>query len=207
MEAFIHYLQSLPNTLIYVSLGLSAFVENVFPPAPGDTITAFGAFLVGIGRLDFFWVCFSTTLGSLLGFMALFLIGSYLGKRYFIQRDFRFFKANDILKAEEWFRRYGYLLVLLNRFLPGVRSVISVSGGISGLKATPVALLALISSAVWNSIWILLGFVLGSNWELFKSNISSLMRNYSLIILGFFLLFILFLVLMRYYRRKRSSGE
>ena len=35
------------DALLYLLLFLSAFIENVFPPAPGDTVTAFGAFLVG----------------------------------------------------------------------------------------------------------------------------------------------------------------
>jgi len=49
---------------LYIFLFLSAVVENLFPPIPGDTITAFGAFLVGTGRLDFLLVYTSTTLGS-----------------------------------------------------------------------------------------------------------------------------------------------
>ena len=52
MDAFITYLNSLPDPLIYLALGVSAFVENVFPPIPGDTITAFGAFLEIIPGTD-----------------------------------------------------------------------------------------------------------------------------------------------------------
>ena len=91
----------MPDYLIYVLLGLSAFVENVFPPIPGDTITALGAFLEGNGKLDFFCVNISTTLGSLLGFMSLFWVGGSLGRRFFIEKDYRFFKAKDIIKVEK----------------------------------------------------------------------------------------------------------
>jgi membrane protein DedA with SNARE-associated domain len=44
IEKFLNELRSLPDLLIYFLLGLSAFVENLVPPIPGDTITAFGAF-------------------------------------------------------------------------------------------------------------------------------------------------------------------
>ena len=51
----LNYLDSLPNAVTYFSLSVSAFVENVFPAFPGGTITIYGAFPVGAGRLDFVW--------------------------------------------------------------------------------------------------------------------------------------------------------
>jgi membrane protein DedA with SNARE-associated domain len=203
MEIFLEYLDSLPDYLVYVLLGLSAFVENIFPPIPGDTIIVFGAFLVGIGRLDLFWVYFSTTLGSLSGFMSLFWIGRYLGRRFFIERDYRFIKAKNIIRAEDWFRKYGYFLIVLNRFIPAIRSVISVAVGISGLSGTKVSILALTSCAVWNIIWTLLGYALGSNWEAFKTSMSAIMMRYNITILFFFCVFILFIIIRRQYKRKK----
>jgi membrane protein DedA with SNARE-associated domain len=194
-------MHSLPNTLLYVMLSVSAFVENVFPPIPGDTITAFGAFLVGSGRLSFFGVFISTTLGSLAGFMFLFWIGNLLGRRFFIERDLWFFKAEDIVRAEKWFKKYGYLLVLLNRFFPGIRSVISIAGGISRLSTLKVGLLALVSSAIWNLGWISIGFALGTKWDLVRERMGYLLGRYqmAIVILGCFLLagFFLYKLLKR----------
>jgi membrane protein DedA with SNARE-associated domain len=204
-ETFLHYLRSLPDLVIYLLLGLSAFVENIFPPIPGDTITAFGAFLVGTGRLHFFGVYFSTTLGSLLGFLSLFGVGRYLGQRFFIERDFRYLKAKDILKAEAWFEKYGYFLIAFNRFLPGVRSAISVAGGISGLRFIWVTLFALMSCGVWNLLWILMGLVLGTNWEIAKAKMSAMMVRYNLTVLVLFgLIIALVLIKRRHGPRKRD---
>ncbi|MBL7213364.1 MAG: DedA family protein [Desulfobacteraceae bacterium] len=203
LDSFLDFLNTLPDTLIYFLLGLSAFVENVFPPIPGDTITAFGAFLVGTERLDFFGVYLSTVLGSLIGFMFLFWIGGLLGRRFFLERDFWFLKAQDIIKAEEWFRKYGYLLVLLNRFFPGIRSVISLAGGISGLKTHRVLLLALISCSAWNLMWIFVGYMLGSNWETVRDKMAELMAGYNLTILILFGLVVMFFVIRKVVRRNR----
>jgi membrane protein DedA with SNARE-associated domain len=201
MEGFLNYVESLPNHLAYLLLGLSAFVENVFPPIPGDTITAFGAFLVGMGRLDFVGVYLSTTFGSLLGFMALFWLGSYLGRHFFIKKDYRFFKAKDIIKAEEWFRNYGYYIIACNRFLPGLRSVISLAGGISGLNMLRVAVLACLSCAVWNAIWITVGYFLGTNWEAVKTTMSAIMVRYNITIAILFVLVVSIIVIKRKYKR------
>ena len=204
LDNFLCFLDSLPDPLIYSLLCLSAFVENIFPPIPGDTFTAFGAFLVGTKRLHPFGVYISTTLGSFSGFMFLFWVGSLLGRRYFIERDYRFFKAQDIIRAEEWFRKYGYLLILFNRFLPGIRSVISLAGGISGLKIFKVAALALISSCAWNTIWISLGSVVGNNWETVRAKMTYVMLRYNLTILALLGLVILIFALKRTIKRRRS---
>ena len=197
------FLDTLPNALIYFLLGASAFVENVFPPIPGDTITAFGAFLVGTERLDFFGVYLSTVVGSLIGFMFLFWVGGLLGRRFFLERDYWFFKAQDIIKAEAWFKKYGYLLILLNRFFPGVRSVISIAGGISGLKTKRVILLALISCSIWNLIWIFFGYMLGSNWDMARDQMARIMSRYNLAVVILFGMVVLFFVVRKIVRKHR----
>ena len=202
LDSLLNLLDLLPAYYVYFLLGVSAFVENVFPPIPGDTITAFGAFLVGTKKLDFIGVYVSTTLGSLSGFMFLFWIGSLLGRRFFIKKDYRFFKAQDIRRAEEWFRRYGYLLILLNRFLPGIRSVISISGGISRLGVLKVTFLALVSACAWNLIWIFLGYELGTNWDVAREKMENILIYYNYIILALVGLVVVFLSIRREIKRR-----
>lgn len=208
LDDFFNLFDTLPNALLYVLLGLSAFVENIFPPIPGDTITAFGAFLVGARKLDFAGVYLSTTLGSLAGFMALFWIGRYLGRRFFIEKDYRLFSAQNIIQAEEWFRKYGYFLILLNRFFPGIRSIISLAGGISNLGPLRVALLALISAGAWNLIWIAIGYSLGNNWENVKEKMGYILFQYNLssFLALAALVFLILLLRMLKKRRKAEKG-
>jgi membrane protein DedA with SNARE-associated domain len=169
------------NLFLYIFLFLSAIVENLFPPIPGDTITAFGAFMVGTGRLNYALVYISTTAGSVIGFMSLFYIGRYLEREFFLQKDFKYFSVQSIVAAEKWFDKYGFLVILGNRFLPGVRSVISIVSGISNLSPVKVFLLSLISAAAWNFIWIQAGFMLGNNWDAVKKNFAIILSRYNLI--------------------------
>jgi membrane protein DedA with SNARE-associated domain len=206
-EQFLKFLHSVPDPVAYLFLGLSAFVENVFPPIPGDTITAFGAFLVGIGKLSFLGVYASTTLGSLLGFLCLFKIGGWLGRRFFIERDYRFFRASTIVRAEQWFERYGYYLIVMNRFLPGVRSAVALAGGICCLRGIRVALLALVSAALWNMIWILTGYMLGSNWSVVEATISGLLLKFHIGVAVVIALFVLLIAWRRILVRRRAGEE
>lgn len=196
------------DALLYLLLFLSAFIENVFPPAPGDTVTAFGAFLVGTGRLDYFLVYLATTLGSVFGFVCLVMIGRVLGREFFIGRDYRHLPARRIVKAETWFRRYGYPVVLVNRFLPGVRSVISLASGIARLSLWKVLLCASISASVWNLIWIHTGYMLGDNWDLVKDRMGSILRNYNTVVLALMAAAIAaYLIIRRVAKNRRGSAD
>ncbi len=206
LDRLLSLFDALPNAVLYCLLGVSAFVENIFPPIPGDTITAFGAFLVGTGRLGFLGVYIATTLGSLAGFMTLFWIGGLLGRKFFIEKDYRLFSAESIIRAEEWFRKYGYFLILLNRFFPGIRSIISLAGGISKLGVFRVSLLALVSAAAWNLIWIAIGYSLGNNWEIVKEKMGAILFQYNLSFLALAALVIL-IFLLRMIRKKRQAKK
>ncbi|RJR29126.1 MAG: DedA family protein [Desulfobacteraceae bacterium] len=204
-ETYLDLLRSVPDPAAYLFLAVSSFVENVFPPIPGDTITAFGAFLVGIGKLSFLGVYASTTLGSIGGFLSLYKMGGWLGRRFFMENDYRFFRASSILKAEQWFEKYGYFVIGMNRFLPGVRSAVALAGGICRLKAHWVALLALLSSATWNLIWILTGYLLGNNWELVESRLSAILLRFNTAVATLLVVIVLFAV-WNYRRRKKKTG-
>jgi membrane protein DedA with SNARE-associated domain len=202
IEKFLTELHSLPDLLIYFFLGLSAFVENLVPPIPGDTITAFGAFLVGVGKLSFAGVYISTTIGSLLGFLTLFWLGRFLGRHFFIERDFKFLQAKEIIKAEEWFGKYGYFLILFNRFIPGIRSVISIAAGISRFRTIPVAFFSLLSCAAWNLIWIFMGQTLGSHWETVHKRMADLLVRYNTAMIVLIALVVLYFIFKKRFRKK-----
>ena len=169
------------NTLfLYVFLFLSAVIENLFPPIPGDTITVFGAFMVGTGRLGYLPVYLATTIGSVCGFMLLVMVGRLLEREFFMKKNSRLFPAQTIISAEQWFARYGYFVILVNRFLPGIRSVISLVSGMARLNLWYVLLLSLISASIWNLIWIQVGFVLGNNWQTVKEQAGILLKRYNM---------------------------
>jgi len=197
MNQLLDYIHSLPDGIIYVALCLCAFAENIFPPFPGDTITAFGAFLVGIGRLNLFLVLFSVTIGSLGGFIALFLIGSALGRRFFTNRNHGIFSFDKITKAETWFRKHGYFIILINRFLPGIRSVISITAGISRLNILKTITLALVSCIFWNLIWISMGYLLGDNWETIEARLSYIFMRYNFSVLILIIAIVIFFMIQK----------
>lgn len=181
-SALNNFISHLPQneSVLYMLLFISAVLENIFPPVPGDTITVLGAFFVGKGILSFPAVYAVTTLGSTCGFMILFYIGYFLEREFFMKMDLPVFSAKSIVSAEKWFEKYGYYVVLANRFIPGIRSVVSLAAGITILRPQRVFIFALISAAVWNFIWIYAGYSLGNNWEQVREKFTVIIGSYNM---------------------------
>jgi membrane protein DedA with SNARE-associated domain len=187
----------------YVILCVCAFIENIVPPIPGDTVTVIGGYLAGTGKLNMFGVVLATTIGSFSGFMAMFFLGKYFGSRFFIDRDFFFFSKKNFIKVSEWFEKYGYTVVFCNRFLSGARSVISLFAGITGMNPIKVAVYCFISCFVWNLLLVFAGYKVGENWEL----ILDMLEKYNLIVMFILMVFIAVIVIRKMYNRNSAAKK
>jgi membrane-associated protein len=163
------FLSQNQNPLGILLLGLSALIEYVFPPFPGDTVTLFGAFLITRYRWSLPWSFASILAGSGAGAMMDFYLGLWLGERY---RQGRFMRSPAMRKKVERvlsnFARYGEAYIALNRFLPGMRAVFFLAAGMAQLRPLRVLFFALLSAAVWNALIIAVGYALGANWARLK---------------------------------------
>ncbi len=153
---------------LYLTLFLFAFVENVFPPTPSDLAIAFGGSLVGTGKLGLVATIVSATLGSTAGFILMYYIGIFLGKKMIDAGKPRFLPFDKISQVERWFKRYGYWLVVVNRFLSGTRAVISFFVGLSELPVIITLPLCALSALLWNTLLVYGGSILGNNWRLLE---------------------------------------
>ncbi|MEK6650331.1 MAG: DedA family protein, partial [Bacteroidota bacterium] len=106
-----------------------------------------------------------TTCGSTAGFMAMYGIGHWIGGHLLETGKIPFLPPDQVRKVEGWFQRYGYGVVVANRFLAGTRAVVSFFAGVSKLPIAICVGLSFASAAVWNFILVEAGSALGSNWE------------------------------------------
>ncbi len=164
LESITNYFAGLEPGWLYLALFISAYIENIFPPVPGDTVTVFAAYLVGRSNQSMVGVMAATTAGSSAGFMTYYALGRLIHPDYFVRKNFRFLPASSIERAGKWFRRSGSWVILLNRFFSSFRAVVSIVAGMYRLPWLRVFVLSLISCAVWNSLLIWAGYLLGTNW-------------------------------------------
>jgi membrane protein DedA with SNARE-associated domain len=148
--------------------GLAVAAENLFPPIPSEVILPLAGLAASRGDLNLIEVLLWTTLGSLVGAVALYLVGALLGAARLraIARRMPLLEVSDIDRTEAWFIRHGPKAVFFGRMLPIFRSLISIPAGITRLNLGLFALLTFLGSAIWNSIFVMAGYLLGENWTI-----------------------------------------
>jgi membrane protein DedA with SNARE-associated domain len=187
---------------IYLALFLASFIENIFPPFPGDFFTITGGALAASGRLNIFLVFIMVYLGGIISVMLIYYFGRRYGREYFMRKDFRLFSANDIVRLEQWFQRRGALLLIFNRFIVGARSAVALVTGIS--QYSP--LYTFISVSI--SFWLFNGLLLFSSY-VFIINFDTIIGYYRMYEKAAWIIIILIAILYIVYRlsRKKKSEK
>jgi membrane protein DedA with SNARE-associated domain len=201
LEQFIDILISLNPIWIYFVAVAISYIENIFPPFPSDVVLVAAGYLCATGRVDFWIVLVVSTLGSTAGFVTMYKIGSWFGLKVLEAKRFKFLQLEKIHKVEAWFQKYGYLIVVVNRFLAGTRAVIAFFTGISNLSFWKTTFLAFLSSLAWNAILLYAGKSLGSNWR----TISPYLETYGQIVLIISVVVILLLFGYGYFRKRNQE--
>ena len=199
---------NLMNQFGYIGVFLLIAIENIFPPIPSEVILTFGGYMTTTTKLNVPLVILFSTLGSLVGAILLYFIGKILNKERLIKivngkiGKVLCLKAEDIEKADKWFDNKGYKSVFFCRFVPIVRSLISIPAGMCEKPIPKFLIYTTIGSLIWNSVLVILGSIVGENWESIV-NIFDTYSNIALIVLV--VLFILFIIL--FYKTKRKKQQ
>ena len=202
MEDFIQYLQTLSPLLILVTVFSIAFIENIFPPFPSDVVVVFAGSLISIGHVGFVETLLLATAGSCLGFVAMYKIGDWFGDRILEQGKIKFIPVEAVKKVEAWFNRYGYWIIVANRFMAGTRAVVSFFAGMSELNLAKTTALSFVSALAWNAILVTCGVYLGQHWR----KIGFYLNTYSQIVTAIVIVVLLVLV-VRYFSAKNNGAK
>ncbi len=178
---------------------IAAGVEYIFPPFPGDSVVLLGGILVGAFDWSLPLVFAAVMLGSVLGSLAAFALGKRLLER---SPDVA---AGDgtVAKLVRSFEKRGSWLLILNRFMPGIRPLFFVAAGLAGMSVKRVALLSGVSAALWNALIMVAGSAIGDN----LGELENLLRTYSTIAWGALLLVGVFLAARAWLRRRRPRPQ
>ncbi|MCG6152780.1 DedA family protein [Leptospira bandrabouensis] len=194
-DSFLGRILELPPLVLWVFFCFSNFLENVFPPWPGDTVTVFSGFLSSSqdSPLSFFSVVLATYFGNLLGALVMYFFGERILQ--FLKRSkFPFLSAlyqeENLRKTLIWFRKHEIVVVLLSRFSAGIRFFVSIVAGMSKMNIIKFVLLYSFAISLWCGLLLLGGSLLGSNWNQIIVMLSYYNRVIGFVILCFILYFL-----------------
>ncbi|MBB5782201.1 DedA family protein [Nonomuraea jabiensis] len=196
------WLVGLMETLGAPGAGLAIALENLFPPLPSEVILPLSGFTASRGEMDLLDVLVCTTLGSVIGALALYWVGALLGRErtLAIAAKLPLVKTSDIEKTEAWFLKHGRKTVFFGRMIPLFRSLISVPAGVERMPLVPFTLLTATGSLIWNTIFVMAGYLLGENWSLVEAYVGI----GSKVVLGLVVLAIVVFVAVRLTERRKG---
>ena len=201
------FIINIMNSYGYIGVFLLILIENIFPPIPSELILLFGGFMTTYTKLNIIGMIISSTLGSLIGALLLYKIGTIFSKEKLkilisgkLGRVLKL-KNRDIDNANKWFTDEGQKTVFFCRFIPLIRSIISIPAGINKMNISKFITYTLLGSVIWNLVLIILGHIVGRNWKAILK-IFKLYSRFSLL-----LLFILLIILITKLYKNKSKEK
>lgn len=150
----------------YASVYLLMVLESMIFPIPSEAVMPFAGFLVVTGRFSLFGVIVASTLGSITGSLLSYWIGAKGGEP-FIRRFGKYFllDMHELEITQNFFRKRGEIAILVSRFIPVVRHLISIPAGAGHMRLLPFCIYTLIGAGLWNAFLAVAGMKLKENWE------------------------------------------
>jgi len=191
------------NKFGYLGIMLLIAIENIFPPIPSEVILTFGGFATTISNITVLGAIIAATIGSVVGAIGLYSIGRILNEERIDKiidskvGKILGLKKKDIHKAFSWFDNKGKYAVFFGRFIPIVRSLVSIPAGMAKMAIIPFIVLTTVGSLIWNTVLITLGRIAGASW----GKIAEYIGGYSDIVLGVFIV-VFVLGIVSFYTKK-----
>ncbi|MGM9988316.1 MAG: DedA family protein [Bacillaceae bacterium] len=190
----------------YIGIFLLITLENLFPPIPSEVILTFGGFMTTYTSLSVFGIVVASTIGSVAGAVVLYGIGRIIDIdriEKIVEKWGHILRLSkqDVHKANGWFLKYGAWTVFFCRFIPLIRSLISLPAGMAHMKFGTFLALTTLGTLTWNVVLINVGAAVGGSWE----TIVGYMDIYSNV--AYIALAVLFMVFVVLFIRKKNDVE
>lgn len=183
---------------VYLVIFLACFIENIFPPFPGDTFIVAAGALVGLERLDLIPAVLSVISGGVLSVMVIYFFGKNKGYNFFKKKNYKLYSEEDIEKSNIYFQKYGALILIFSRFVVGFRSALALAAGVGQYKAGKMFLYSLISYILFTSLLMYSAIAFIENYD----NLASFIKTYNWIVLPLLIIIILLYILRKLKNQK-----
>uniref|UniRef100_UPI000851AC2F DedA family protein n=1 Tax=Staphylococcus aureus TaxID=1280 RepID=UPI000851AC2F len=139
----------------YAAIFILILLENVLPVVPSEIILTFAGLMSVKSGLSILVLFIISTIASFIGLLILYYLCRLIKEvsiYRFVDKYGKWFKlkGNDVKRANDWFKRYGAWAVLLCRFIPVLRVLITIPAGINKMNVATFTMLSLLGTTIWN---------------------------------------------------------
>lgn len=180
MDQIGDWLSRLVDSYGYFGVFVGMLLENIFPPIPSELVLGLSGYLVGRGELNLWLAVASATSGIVVSAVFFYWLGR-LGGPPLVKRFGKWFRItlDDLDYTEKWFEKYGAAVIVFGRFLPIIRTLVSLPAGLVKMPFGKFLVLTILPSAVWALAFIYGGSVVGENW----ATVMSLLKRGEILLL------------------------
>jgi membrane protein DedA with SNARE-associated domain len=175
------WIDSLPLGALYGLLGLTAFIEGIFPPVPADLVVALGSFLAARRGANLTITAACIVVGSVGGAMVVYGVARRFGAAWLHMRLKRAGIDNLEKRLEVMYSRYGMTALFVSRFLPGLRAVCPPMAGATRVPPVRTAIVFLLASSIWYGMIAAIAFRVGDDWDTMQKSVKHFARQVGLV--------------------------
>lgn len=203
LPGFLAHLGPILDHYGYLAVGGLVALEDFGIPVPGETILIAAAAYAGAGRLNIVIVGVVAVVAAVIGDNIGFAIGHFGGRALVLRYGrYVFITPERLDKAERWIARRGGPIVVVARFIEGLRQLNGIVAGTARMPWREFLLFNAIGAALWAGVWTSVGYLAGSHIGAIYTTVSRY-SLYFLIALAVFAAALTTRVIMR--RRRRSK--
>lgn len=196
-------LNSFMTTYGYASVFALMALESASLPVPSEVVLPLAGYFVRTGALSFWPVVAVSTVASLAGALVDYYLAKWLGRPFVVGLLKLFRLHRDSLdRAEAWFDRSAQWTVFAARFVPGLRTVISLPAGLFEVKVGRFILMTAAGCFVWSVVLVYAGVLAGNVSATTFATSSTVIDGLSALVAAMSAAYILFYV---YFGRRQGA--
>ncbi|HSA98238.1 MAG TPA: DedA family protein [Candidatus Nitrosotenuis sp.] len=171
LETLVQWVTALVSDYLYGGVFIGAIIATTIPIIPSEVLYPLAGFVASQNHMSVFEVALvglAGGAGATVASIALYVISLKLG-RDAILKHLRHTRISEkrLVKAEQWFERYGEKMVFFCRMVPVLRELISIPAGLLGMRPVKFLIYTFAGSCVWSIGWTFLGFYFGKTINIF----------------------------------------
>jgi membrane protein DedA with SNARE-associated domain len=204
LQDFAHAVQGLVVDLGYPGLFILIVLESTMVPIPSLLVMPFAGYLASQGHFSLPVILIINSTAALLGSALSYWLGAAGGKPLLLKYGkYVLVRPKDIEKTEAFLAKHGRWTVVIARFLPVVRHIISIPAGIARMPLVPFFKQTFIGSTLWGGGLMILGYELGARWE----SIATKAKRVDLVIAALIVLVLVALGIRFVMKRRRERAN
>jgi membrane protein DedA with SNARE-associated domain len=206
LPGVLHDLEPTLNRFGYLAIGL-VFLEDFGVPVPGETVLIISAIYAGTGRLNVWLVALIGFLAAVLGDNVGFAIGHF-GGRPLAERYGKYILLTPerLDKAASFFDRHGGKVIVIARFVEGLRQANGIIAGITGMHWTRFLPFNALGAALWVGVWVSIGYFSGDHIDSIY-NTATRYQAYFAILVGLLILAFIGRRVLKWRKERRENAE